>query len=288
MKPEGEKITLRQLLAEGQSALSGEDAQLEAWLLLESVFSLDRAAFWLRCDEAASPEGCRQYRQRIARRQAGEPVAYILEKWEFMGLPFRVSSAVLIPRPDTETLVEEVLAWAGNRPLQVLDLCTGSGCIAVSLAKYLPQACVDAADISPEAINIAGGNAALNQVTISVYQGDLWEAVPAGRQYDVITANPPYIDEEEMKQLSRDVREYEPRLALDGGADGLTFYRRLAAELGRFLKPAGRAFWEIGYRQAAAVTELARQAGLRVVTVKKDLAGHDRVVIVERGKNHGR
>lgn len=91
-----------------------------------------------------------------------------------------------------------------------------------------------------------------------------------------------------MKQLSRDVREYEPRLALDGGADGLTFYRRQAAELGRFLKPAGRAFWEIGYRQAAAVTELARQAGLRVVTVKKDLAGHDRVVIVERGKNHGR
>ena len=146
----------------------------------------------------------------------------------------------------------------------------------------LPSSQVEASDISPQALAIAQTNAELNQVSVTFHQGDLWAALPAGRQYDVITSNPPYIDWRQMKELEPDVIDFEPRLALDGGEDGLLFYRRLADQACEFLLQGGRVYWEIGYDQGDAVTKIVQNRGLRVLEVRKDLAGHDRVVIAEK------
>lgn len=276
----------RQLLQMGQHALSGEDAALEAWILFSEAFDMTRSDFLLHEKEEVDPEKEHLYLEMLQQRQTGKPVAYIIGNWEFMGLPFKVSPDVLIPRPDTETLVEAVLEWAAaernSQKIRVLDLCTGSGCIAVSLAHMLPSSQVEASDISPQALAIAQTNAELNQVSVTFHQGDLWAALPAGRQYDVITSNPPYIDWRQMKELEPDVIDFEPRLALDGGEDGLLFYRRLADQACEFLLQGGRVYWEIGYDQGDAVTKIVQNRGLRVLEVRKDLAGHDRVVIAEK------
>ncbi|MBQ7049723.1 MAG: peptide chain release factor N(5)-glutamine methyltransferase [Firmicutes bacterium] len=280
-------MKLQELLQHGENSLQSEDAKLEAWILFSEVFQMDRAQYFLNMQREAAESDIRKYSKMIYRRQKGEPVAYIIGNWEFMGLTFRVNPAVLIPRPDTETLVEAVIEWAKGRQAElaapdILDLCTGSGCIAISLAYYLQKSRVEAADISPEAIAVAEANAKLNGVFVDFWQGDLWEALPAGRQYDVITSNPPYIDWEQLKELDTDVIDHEPRLALDGGEDGLIFYRRLAERTREFLKEGGRAFWEIGYDQGETAAAIARGHGLRLIEVRKDLAGHDRVVIVEK------
>ena len=180
--------------------------------------------------------------------------------------------------------MEAVIEWVQKKKIKpaVLDLCTGSGCIAISIAKYLQCSGVDAVDISPEAIAVAQENAKLNHVSVGFWQGDLWEVLPAGRQYDVIVSNPPYIDWNQLKELEHDVIDYEPKLALDGGEDGLVFYRRLAERTCEFLNVGGRAFWEIGYDQGKTAAEIAKSFGLNVIEVRKDLAGHDRVVIMEK------
>lgn len=280
-------MKLQELLQHGENSLQSEDAKLEAWILFSEVFQMDRAQYFLNMQREAAESDILKYSKMIYRRQKGEPVAYIIGNWEFMGLTFRVNPAVLIPRPDTETLVEAVIEWAKGRQAElaapdILDLCTGSGCIAISLAYYLQKCRVEAADISPEAIAVAEANAKLNGVFVDFWQGDLWEALPAGRQYDIITSNPPYIDWKQLKELDTDVIDHEPRLALDGGEDGLIFYRRLAERTREFLKEGGRAFWEIGYDQGETAAAIARGHGLRLIEVRKDLAGHDRVVIVEK------
>ena len=278
-------MTYKKLLQQGENLLQGEDAKLEAWFLFSELFQVDRAGYILHMDREAESQQEQQYMAMLQRRLVGEPVAYILGNWEFMGLPYKVSPAVLIPRPDTETLVEAVIEWARRAkcPLQIADLCTGSGCIAISLAHYIQDSEVHASDLSPQALAVAQENAELNGVHVEFHQGDLWEALPAGRQYDVITSNPPYIDWKQLEELERDVIDHEPRMALDGGEDGLIFYRRLAERTAEFLKEDGRAFWEIGYDQGETAAEIAYMAGLHVVEVRKDLAGHDRVVIVEKG-----
>ena len=277
-------MKLSEVLCKGEILLQNEDAKLEAWILFSEVFQMDRGRYFLHMHEEADESNTAAYFEMIQRRQGGEPVAYIIGNWEFMGLPFGVSPAVLIPRPDTETLVEAVIEWARKRDmsLDVLDLCTGSGCIAISLARYVSCTSVDAVDISPEAIEVAKDNAKLNGVSVLFWQGDLWDALPAGRQYDVITSNPPYIDWRQLEELDSDVIDHEPRLALDGGEDGLVFYRRLAERTCEFLRDGGRAFWEIGYDQGETAAQIAAKCGLRVIEVRKDLSGHDRVVIVEK------
>lgn len=274
-------MTWRCLLQQGKQILTGDEAAWEAWLLFAEVFQTTRAEFLLKEETEVTGQQERAYRQLLQRRREGEPVAYILRSWEFMGLAFKVTPEVLIPRPDTETLVEAALEWA---PLEadILDLCTGSGCIAISLAHYLPQAHVEATDLSAAALEIAVWNAKENGVRVSFWQGDLWEALPAGRQYDLITANPPYIDADQYERLDREVREFEPKMALHGGEDGLAFYRRLAKQTGFFLKKGGRAYWEIGYDQGKAVADIVKGQGLKLIEVRKDLAGHDRVVIVKK------
>ena len=215
----------------------------------------------------------------LDRRAAGEPVQYILGSADFMGLRFRVDGAVLIPRQDTETLVEAALIELRQRPGSpaLLDLCAGSGCVGLSLASLAPNARITLADISPEALEVARANQKALGVKAELRQGDLFSAVGRER-FDIIASNPPYIPTGALSGLQREVR-FEPRIALDGGADGLDFYRRIAEGAADHLNPGGAIFLEVGIHQAQPVLDLVRaklpctQAG----TVR-DLNGIERVV----------
>lgn len=258
------------------------DARQEAAWLLAHVLGASVGALRLRETESLSQQAHETFQGLIKRRESREPIQYILGTEEFMGLTFRVTPAVLIPRLDTEVLVREV-AGRLYGPVQVADVGTGSGAIAVALATLLPEATIIGVDISPEALAVAWENAAANGVLerVSLRQGDLLEPCRA-EAFDAIVSNPPYIDEPEWAELMPEVRLYEPRLALTPGADGLAFYRRLAAEGPSLLKPGGLLAVEVGYQQAAAVRTLFEQAGLQSVTVQADLAGIDRVVVGTR------
>lgn len=205
-----------------------------------------------------------------------------------MGLPFRVSPDVLIPRLDTEVLVEKLLSVIRGFEIEkpeILDLCTGSGAIGVTLAHELKDAHVTMTDISQAALKVAAGNAQINDVTArcSFVIGDLFDALRDDAVFDVIVSNPPYIESEVIETIDREVRDHEPRLALDGGADGLDFYRRIAAEAPAHLKENGILALEIGYNQGEAVKSLLDQTGrYQAVTVLKDLNGLDRVVLAGR------
>ena len=246
----------RRELADALRPAAGEEAEIEARFLLEA--SPDET--WLR--------------QAVARRLNGEPLQYILGEWAFMGLPFLVRPGALIPRQDTETLCEAALGWLKNRPgAAVLDLCCGTGCIGVSLAK-LGGAKVAFGDISPDALALAKRNAQKNGVEAAFYESDLFADVPG--VYDLIACNPPYLNAEELESCQRELR-FEPALALYGGADGLDFYRRIAAQWEAHVRPGGLLLLEIGYAQGEAVRELFPGA-----TILKDIRGLDRVAWMER------
>ena len=248
-------MTRRELAAALRPA-AGAEAEIEAKFLLEA----SRDEVWLR--------------QAVTRRLSGEPLQYILGEWEFMGLPFFVGPGALIPRQDTETLCEAALGWLKTRPgASVLDLCCGTGCIGVSLAK-LGGARAAFADISPEALALAKRNAERNGVGGAFFESDLFADVPG--TYDLIVCNPPYLTAAEMENCQRELT-FEPALALYGGADGLDFYRRLAAQWQEHAAPGGRLLMEIGCSQGAAVKALFPGAA-----VLKDICGLDRVVCVER------
>lgn len=285
-------MTLFHLLTEGTRALeqSGNpDAKNDANQLLLAAFHLDTVHFLLnRMQELEDNDynrSCMElYRSMIQKRQRRIPQQQILGCQEFMGLNFYVNKHVLIPRQDTETLVERVLEEQGSRASgkTVLDVCTGSGCIAVSLAVKGAFASVTAADISEEALKVARRNAdALGCADrMQFFQGDLFAALehsPVCR-FDIITSNPPYIPTEVIKTLEPEVRDHEPMLALDGTEDGLHYYRRIALEAGAFLNEGGSIYLEIGYDQGAAVSGLMEAAGFINVQVLKDLPGNDRVV----------
>ena len=200
---------------------------------------------------------------------------YITGETEFMGLPFKVNSNVLIPRQDTETLVEEALKVI--RPgMKVLDMCTGSGCIIISIMHFAKEIEGFASDISRHAINLAKENAKMNNVSVTFETGDLFDHIRGN--YDVIVSNPPYIRTEEIPKLMPEVQNFEPVQALDGKEDGLYFYRRIVEEAKEYLNPNGFLLFEIGYDQGKEVPELMENAGYKNVKVIKDLAGNDRVV----------
>ncbi len=278
--PSNKKMTYEKLLAQATDRLimaGVTDAQLDAWYLLEDTFGINRADYFLKKREC--PElipGC--WEDRLKLRCERVPLAYVLGYTEFMGLRFHVEPGVLVPRQDTETLVEWVLK-AEEGPMTLLDMCTGSGCIGLSLAK-LGGFQVTLSDLSPRAIHVSrinrGGLDLEEQVEI--YHGDLFEALPEGKQFDVIVSNPPYIETAVIEDLQEEVRDHEPRMALDGMEDGLFFYRKLAKEAPHWLTPGGRIYLEIGYDQGVSVPALLQVAGFVDVTVKKDLAGNDRVV----------
>jgi release factor glutamine methyltransferase len=263
-----------------------DEAKREAELLLAHVLGCKRVELFVRFEDQPTDAERTKFRELIQRRVAGWPVAYLVGVRDFYMLTFDVDPAVLVPRPDTETLVLEALKRL--KPLtapEVLDIGTGSGCIAVSLAHQKKDARVTATDVSPDALAVAKRNAAKHGAAdrMAFLQGDLFAPLPAGSTYDVIASNPPYIAQSEFPSLAPDVRDHEPRLALDGGPDGLAFYRRIAAGVSPFLKPGGSLLLEIGYTQDAAVRGLlAERPELDVGPTLKDAGGHPRVVTAKK------
>lgn len=283
-------LTLGEALRQGKARLkqAGKpDYAFDAELLLEKAAGLRRTAFFLRRDEVLAPAVWAAYDALLAEREANRPTQYILGEWEFMGLPFAVGEGVLIPRADTETLVETVLEVQKKAGFEtLLDIGTGSGCIPVSLGHYGAFSALLAVDKSPQALAYAAENAAKNGVEISFYESDLFSAVPdtwRGR-LGAIVSNPPYIPAAEIPALMAEVRDFEPHSALDGGADGLVFYRKIAAEAKAWLRDGGRLFFEIGYDQGAALLALMEAEGYTEITLRQDLAGRDRVVFGRKGE----
>ena len=260
------------------------DPDIDARWIAEDVLEMTRQALFFEADRAIPRPQLIRLESMLDRRAAGEPVQYILGVADFMGLKFRVDGSVLIPRQDTEALVEAALIDLRRRPGQpaVLDLCAGSGCIGLSLASLAPNARVTLSDLSSGALGIARANQRELGVKAELRQGDLFDAVK-GERFDVIASNPPYIPTSELDALQREVR-FEPRIALDGGADGLDFYRRIAQSASDHLAPGGAIFLEVGAGEAPAVLALLKAAlpGAEVGTVR-DLNGIERVVYGKMG-----
>jgi len=275
-----EPWTPLKLLAWSQEwfAKKGVDApRLTGELLLAHALRCDRVRLYLDFDKPLGDAELAAYRELVKRRADGEPTAYLVGKREFWGRPFRVTPAVLVPRPETELVVEAALAAlpAGG---SALDLCAGSGAIGVTLALEKPGATVAATELSPAALAVARENAAALGATIELLEGDLFAPLPPGRRFDVIVSNPPYVPTGELPGLSREVRR-EPSLALDGGPDGLALLRRIVAEAPRRLAPGGTLLLEMHESHAEPLPRLCREAGFAVATPKKDLAGLWRYVV---------
>jgi release factor glutamine methyltransferase len=261
------------------------DSRREAETLIAHILNRPRLDLYRVDDLALDPDQQGAYAGLIRRRASREPLQYILGTQEFWGLEFRVTTDTLIPRPETELLIEAVLERFG-RPepaINLVDLCTGSGCLAVALGTLYPTSRIIATDRSPGALNVARSNALRHGMTgrIEFLEGDLLEPlVSMGLRHriDVMTANPPYVPAGELDRLQPEVRFHEPRLALEGGSDGLDYYRRILPGALEFLRPGGFLFLEVGIRQAIPVRDIAERIGWRIDQIKKDLAGIDRVV----------
>lgn len=251
-----------------------EDGKLDAWYLLSNYFDISRAEYFLTLEKEVSESDYFQYMKLIKRRGRNIPLQYITGVQEFMGLSFKVNNHVLIPRQDTEVLVEEVLKVSAGK--DVLDLCTGSGCIIISLAKLGNIKKGVGIDISKEALETARENKKANNVEVEFIESDMFGEVEG--KFDIIVSNPPYIPSSEISKLMVEVKMYEPCIALDGMDDGLYFYRLIIKEIRNYLKPNGYIFFEIGFDQADDVMELLRNEGITNLQVKKDLAGLDRVI----------
>ena len=255
-----------------------EDAKQEAEALFLFASRMSRAHFLAILDEDADEDSAVRFLALTDRRAAREPLQHITGRAPFYGRDFIVDRHVLIPRFDTEILVEEVLKDRSGQET-VLDLCTGSGCIAVTLKKECPELTVFASDISAEALEVAKQNAVLHQAEITFFQSDLLDAVTGS--FDVLVSNPPYVRSAVIGTLEPEVRDHDPRLALDGGADGLSFYRRIARDAKAHLKGTSKSpciYLEIGDEQAASVSEILEIEGYTSIQVIPDLTGRPRVV----------
>lgn len=259
-------------------------ARLDAELLTAHALETTRVKLYLDLDRPLGPGELGKIRELVARRRKREPVAYVLGKRDFYGRTFIVSDAVLVPRPDTEVVVEETLRrMPEDRALRVLDLCTGTGCIGITIAAERKNARVDLVDISKGALEIARRNVEALSVgeRVRVLEGDLWAPVADEAPYDVIISNPPYIETKTIDTLEDEVKK-EPRIALDGGEDGLDCYRRIADGVAARLVPDGMLALEVGFGQAADVAALVRAAGLTNVTIRKDYGDVERLVLATR------
>jgi release factor glutamine methyltransferase len=260
-----------------------ENARLEAELLMAEAAAVRREKL-LAGSIALSPALLRRYQALVARRAAREPLAYITGRKEFYSLEFGVSSAVMIPRPETEALVAAALRLVSNRAAPtLLDLGTGSGAIAVALAYYARNLKVVATDISEPALAVARANAVRHGVAsrIEFLSGDCWEALTPSRRwdrFDTVVSNPPYIPDDQLDTLEPEVRKFEPALALSGGSDGLDFYRRIANAIGEYLCPDGNLLVELGEGQAPAVASIMQDAGALATRTFSDLSGTPRVL----------
>lgn len=265
-----------------------EDAALDARLLLEFVCDTNRSYLLAHGEETVSEEKEKRYTDYVSKRMMHVPLQHIVGEQEFMGLSFLVNEHVLIPRQDTEFLVEEVLRYLHDG-MKLLDVCTGSGCILLSLLKYSNHCTGVGLDISKEALLVAKENQERLGITAQFLQSDLFSVLegkekkaegcePSGEGFDIIVSNPPYIETQVIPTLSEEVKSHEPRLALDGGEDGLDFYRSITREAGQYLNRGGMLFFEIGHNQGGAVVQILKEYGYEKIQLKKDYAGLDRVV----------
>ena len=268
------------LYGKNQLAKAGvPEADLDARLLLEYICDTDRNTLYSHPEREVCEDLYSQYCDIIEKRAARIPLQHLTGTQEFMGLPFIVNDQVLIPRQDTENLVEEILRESRD-DYRILDLCTGSGCILLSLLKFSNRSTGIGADLSPEALKVAELNAGKLNLASRVrwIQGDLYENLHAGETFDLIVSNPPYIATKTVEELAPEVRDHEPRLALDGGEDGLFFYRRIIEKAPEFLTRGGSLWFEIGYDEQTAVTELMEKGGFTDVKAIQDYQGNPRVV----------
>jgi release factor glutamine methyltransferase len=258
-----------------------DSPRLDAELLLGRALSCTRIQLIADAKRGLENDELTRFRELVKRRRAREPTAYILGEREFYGRRFRVDRRVLIPRPDTETLVEVALERTRHRSMSMraLDLCTGSGCVAITLARERPTSLVVATDVSDDALAVARDNALrLGAYNVGFRSGDLFAAVEGSARFDLVTANPPYIAAAEIASLQPEIRDYEPRLALAGGQDGLTLVRLIVAGVGPHLARGGRLAVEIGFGEAAATADLFAAAGFAQIEVRRDYARIERVV----------
>lgn len=274
----GKILTLQMIYKEGAEILEHAgipDAKLDAWYLLEYVTGISRASYFGDPKREVPKEQAESYREVILRRAGHIPLQHITGEQEFMGYSFLVNPDVLIPRQDTEILTEEALKFT-DPGMKVLDLCTGSGCILISLMKKCHGLTGTGCDISEKALKTARENGRRLQVEASWIQSDLFEQI--SERFDLIVSNPPYIRTGVIEELQEEVRLHDPWIALDGKKDGLYFYRRIIAESTGYIRDNGALMFEIGHDQAEDVVRLMEEAGYTQIRVKKDLAGLDRVV----------
>lgn len=268
--------TTRYFLDRGMQA-----SRLEAEILLAYVFGKNRVYLYANYEEPVNLVERETYREYIKRRIGGEPLAYIVGQKEFMSLAFKVSPDVLIPRPDTEIMVETALSLAREGPItRICDVGTGSGAIAISLAVYLPNTEIYAVDLSPAALNIARENAERHNVTVHFLEGDLLSPFKNEEKLDLITANLPYITLAEIEELESGVKDWEPRMALAATGDGLDIYRRLVPQAYELLQPGGFMLCEVDPRQVESARDMMQ--GFNEIEIIKDGAGRERVVKARR------
>lgn len=260
-----------------------DSARLDAEILLAHYLKLERIQLYMKFDQPLSPEELAGFKILIKRRAQQEPVAYITGEKEFWGLSFKVNSSVLIPRPDTEILIEKVIeAYPDkNHHLKILEVGTGSGNIVIALAKHFPNSKIQTHDVSEAALKVAQENASTHNVQDQIdfqHSNFLEKEFSQDSKFDLLVSNPPYVRKKEIEGLENNVKDFEPHLALDGGEDGLVFYRKLAGLASQILNSQGRFMVEIGEDQGEEVQNLMDQAGLTEVQVYQDYAGLDRVV----------
>lgn len=279
-----EEVTLQKAYEKGKKELKAakiNDANQDAWYLLEFCTKTSRLAYYNDPMQKISQEQVQMYETLLKKRASHVPIQYLIGEQAFMGLIFTVNPSVLIPRQDTELLVEVAQQQAEGK--EVLELCTGSGCIIISLAYFCHLKRAVASDISEQALEVAKNNARKYHCNIEWMQSNLFSNLTG--TYDMIIANPPYIAREEIKSLMPEVKEHEPILALDGGVDGLFFYREIIKNLPLYLKPHGKVFLEIGWDQAEQVSQLLQEQGFQKIRKYQDLAGKDRLIVAENERN---
>ncbi len=273
-------MTYREAIVLGEKNLQQADiadAKTDSWLLLAMACKIDHTYYYMHIDEEMSEEQVREFEVLIRKRAERVPLQYITGEQEFMGLTFHVNSNVLIPRQDTETLVEEALKVI-KPGMKVMDMCTGSGCVLISILKNAHDVEGIGYDISKQAINVAKENAKFNEVPAVFERSDLFEDV-VENDFDMIVSNPPYIPTDVVATLMPEVSQFEPREALDGKGDGLYFYSKILEQCKNYMKQDGYILFEIGCEQGDAVSTMMRLAGFSEVRVIKDLARNDRVVM---------
>ena len=275
------EYSLKGLLTDGAKMLTQagiDEAELDARYILEYITGLNSAQYFIHSEDIIEKDKAEEFFRLIERRSKRIPLSYVIGTRDFFGLTFKVDENVLIPEQETELLVEEVIKHSEGK--SVLDMCTGSGCIAISIALFGKPSKVAASDISEKALKVARENAkSLKAGEISFIQGDMFENVTD--KFDIIVSNPPYIETGEIDELMPEVRDYIPRLALDGDIDGLKFYRIISKEAVKKLNKNGRIFYEIGYNQSRAVASILLENGFTDVKIMKDYSGLDRIVMAK-------